>query len=79
MLPALIAGLGFGVLPDFILREALKDGSLRIVLPEWSLGTSGLHWVMPPGGPKPARIEVLAEFLAKELARREPRGRKTET
>jgi len=79
MLPALIAGLGFGVLPDFILREALKDGSLRIVLPEWSLGRSGLHWVMPPGGPKPARIEVLAEFLAKELARREPRGRKTET
>ncbi len=72
MMPALIAGLGLGVLPDFILREALKDGSLKIVLPEWSLGASGLHWVTPPGGPKPARIEVLAEFLAKELARREP-------
>jgi len=72
MMPALIAGLGLGVLPDFILREALKDGALQIVLPDWSLGTSGLHWVTPPGGPKPARIEVLAEFLAKELARREP-------
>jgi len=70
MMPALIAGLGLGVLPDFILREALNDGSLKIVLPEWSLGTSGLHWVTPPGGPKPARVEVLAEFLAKELARR---------
>jgi DNA-binding transcriptional LysR family regulator len=72
MMPALIAGLGLGVLPDFILREALKDGSLKIVLPEWSLGASGLHWVTPPGGPKPARVEVLAEFFAKELARREP-------
>jgi DNA-binding transcriptional LysR family regulator len=71
MMPALIAGLGLGVLPDFILREALKDGSLEIVLPEWTLGTSGLHWVTPPGGPKPARVEVLAEFLAKELARRD--------
>ena len=29
MLPALIAGLGLGVLPDFILREALKDGIAR--------------------------------------------------
>jgi DNA-binding transcriptional LysR family regulator len=73
MMPALIAGLGLGVLPDFILREALKDGSLKIVLPDWSLGTSGLHWVTPPGGPKPVRVEVLAEFLAKELARREPK------
>lgn len=76
MLPALIAGLGFGVLPDFILRESLRDGSLKLVLPEWSLGTAGLHWVMPPGGPKPARIEALAQFLAKELSRREPPGRK---
>jgi DNA-binding transcriptional LysR family regulator len=76
MMPALIAGLGLGVLPDFILREALKDGSLKIVLPDWSLGTSGLHWVTPPGGPKPARIELLAEFLAKELARRAPKDRK---
>jgi len=73
MMPALIAGLGLGVLPDFILREALKDGSLKIVLPDWSLGTSGLHWVTPPGGPKPVRVEVLAEFLARELARREPK------
>jgi DNA-binding transcriptional LysR family regulator len=72
MMPALIAGLGLGVLPDFILREALKDGSLKIVLPDWSLGTSGLHWVTPPGGPKPARIEALAEFFARELARRAP-------
>src|ERR1700741_2577382 len=27
MMPALIAGLGLGVLPDFILRDALADGS----------------------------------------------------
>lgn len=67
MMPALVAGLGLGVLPDFILRDALKDGRLEIVLPEWSLGDSALHLVMPPGGPRPARVEVLAEFLAKRL------------
>jgi DNA-binding transcriptional LysR family regulator len=69
MLPALIDGLGLGVLPDFILRQALASGALERVLPDWSLPTSGLHWVTPPGGPKPARIEVLGEFLSRKLSR----------
>jgi len=69
MLPALIAGLGLGVLPDFILRDALASGKLERVLPDWSLPVSALHWVTPPGGPRPARVEVLGEFLAKKLAR----------
>jgi DNA-binding transcriptional LysR family regulator len=69
MMPALLAGLGLGVLPDFILRVALADGSLRIVLPQWSLPAAALHWVTPPGGPRPKRVEVLAAFLAQKLAR----------
>ncbi|HUO91233.1 MAG TPA: LysR family transcriptional regulator [Rhizomicrobium sp.] len=69
MLPALISGLGIGALPDFILRDTLKDGRLERVLPEWSLPASALHWVTPPGGPKPARVEVLGNFFAERLAR----------
>jgi DNA-binding transcriptional LysR family regulator len=68
MMPALIAGLGLGVLPDFILRDALADGSLKIVLGDWSLPQSALHWVTPPGGPRPKRVEVLAAFLAERLS-----------
>jgi len=59
MLPALVAGLGLGVLPDFIVRAALADGRLERVLPDWSLPTSGLHWVTPPGGPKPRGSQSL--------------------
>ncbi|HEX4295196.1 MAG TPA: LysR family transcriptional regulator [Rhizomicrobium sp.] len=70
MMPALVAGLGLGALPDFILREALAGGTLRVVLPEWSLPAGALHWVTPPGGPRPARVEVLAGFLAERLSRR---------
>jgi DNA-binding transcriptional LysR family regulator len=72
MLPALIAGLGLGVLPDFIAGEAIRDGRLEPVLGEWSLPSGALHWVTPPGGPRPRRVEALGEFLAKRLSIRGP-------
>lgn len=68
MLPALIAGLGFGVLPDFIVREALASGELVTALAGWSLPTGALHWITPPGGPRPARVGALGDFLAKRLS-----------
>lgn len=69
MLPSLIAGVGLGVLPEFIVRDALKAKKLEIVLPDWSLPPSAVHWVTPPGGPKPKRVDVLAEFFARHLRR----------
>jgi DNA-binding transcriptional LysR family regulator len=69
LMPVLIAGLGLAVQPEFIVREALADGRLEAVMPEWSLRASALHFITPPGGPRPARIEVLGDFLAKRLAR----------
>jgi DNA-binding transcriptional LysR family regulator len=70
MLPSLIAGVGIGVLPDFIVREALSDGRLERLLPGWSLPAGAVYWVTPPGGLKPKRVEILAEFLAAKLAQR---------
>jgi DNA-binding transcriptional LysR family regulator len=57
------------VLPDFIVGDALAANRLEIVLPEWSLPSGAVHWVTPPGGPKPKRLEVLGEFMAARLAR----------
>jgi DNA-binding transcriptional LysR family regulator len=68
MLPALVAGLGIGLLPDFIVQPALDDGRLVTLLKDWPLPASALHWVTPPGGPRPARVEVLGEFLAARLS-----------
>jgi DNA-binding transcriptional LysR family regulator len=70
MLPSLIAGIGIGVLPEFIARDALKKKELEIVLPEWSLPQSAVHWLTPPGGPRPKRVDVLADFLAQHLGRK---------
>jgi DNA-binding transcriptional LysR family regulator len=72
MLPALVAGTGLGVLPRFIVRDALADGRLERLLPDWSLPSTSVHWVTP-GGQRPRRVEVLGDFLAASLASPEPR------
>jgi DNA-binding transcriptional LysR family regulator len=76
MMPALCAGTGLGILPEFILRDALAAGRLERLLPDWSLPTGGVYWVMPPGGPRPKRVEVLADFLVEKLAPHTKRGTK---
>src|SRR5437870_5787476 len=75
MMPALIAGTGLGILPEFILRDALASGRLERLLPDWSLPLGAVYWVTPPGGPRPKRIEVLADFLVEKLGR--PTKRRT--
>lgn len=37
MMPALSAGTGVGILPEFFLREALEYNQLERLLPDWSI------------------------------------------
>ncbi|UFZ03471.1 LysR family transcriptional regulator [Bradyrhizobium ontarionense] len=69
VLPAVIAGLGIADLPDFIVGDAIASGEVEVILKGWSQPEGAMHLVMPPGGPRPARVEVLSEFLVKELAK----------
>lgn len=68
LVPALLAGLGIAALPDFIAADARAEGQLEVILADWHMPQSALHFVTPSAGPRPARIEVLAEFLVKRLA-----------
>ena len=68
MMPALVAGTGLGILPEFIVRDALADGRLERLLPEWSLPSGSVYWVTPPGGQRPKRVDVLGEFVTQSLA-----------
>jgi len=68
ILPALIAGTGLGIQPDFFVRDALQSGLLERLLPDWSIPLGAVYWITPEG-PTPKRVEVLGQFLNKSLAR----------
>lgn len=70
LVPSLIAGVGVAVLPDFIVGAAVADGRLEEVLTDWIATPIALHLVMPPGGPRPTRVEALASYLTKALGSR---------
>jgi DNA-binding transcriptional LysR family regulator len=69
LLPAVVAGLGIADLPDFIVGEAIASGAVEVILKGWTQGEGAMHLVMPPGGPRPARVEVLAEYLGRAFAK----------
>src|SRR5580658_3070273 len=76
VMPALLAGLGIADLPDFIVGDAIASGKVEVILEGWKQTEGAVHLVMPPGGPRPARVEVLADFLIRHFAktRQVPRG-----
>jgi DNA-binding transcriptional LysR family regulator len=66
--PALIAGLGIAVQPEFLVWQDLAAGRLEAVMTDWSMPPIALHIVTPPGGHRPARVAVVIEFLARHLS-----------
>jgi hypothetical protein len=40
-----------------------------VILKGWKQAEGAVHLVTPPGGPRPARVEVLADFLTRHFAK----------
>jgi DNA-binding transcriptional LysR family regulator len=69
LMPALLAGLGIADLPDFVVGEAIASGELEVILKGWKQPEGAVHLVMPPGGPRPARVVALADFLTAKFSK----------
>lgn len=67
MLPALRAGVGIALLPDFIVGGDLATGAVEAILTQWSLPPVALHLMTPPSNLRPARVETLIAFLTERF------------
>ncbi len=63
ILAAALAGLGLAGLPTFVAEQALADGRLQRVLPDWRGVTLSLYAAMPTRKNVPARTRVFIDFL----------------
>ncbi|MEY4563409.1 MAG: hypothetical protein RLZZ618_2686 [Pseudomonadota bacterium] len=60
---AALAGVGLAGLPSFMAQQALRDGRLQHVLPEWRGVTPDLYAAMPTRKNVPLRTRVFIDFL----------------
>jgi DNA-binding transcriptional LysR family regulator len=58
-----LAGMGVVGLPSFMLEDALREGVLERVLPEWRMGDVLIHAAMPSRKYMPARTRAYLDFL----------------
>ena len=70
LMPALRAGLGLAVQPEFVVWRDLRAGHLEAVMSDWSAPPVALNIVTPPGEPRPPKVAALMEFLVRQFSER---------
>ena len=59
-----IQGMGVALLPSFVVEDALADGRLRQLLPDYSPAPFGLYAVRQSSRLIPARVRLFIEYLS---------------
>jgi DNA-binding transcriptional LysR family regulator len=65
--PALRAGLGLAMQPEFLVWQDLQSGAVQTVMEDWFVPPIALHVVTPPGRARPARVQALIDYLVQRL------------
>ncbi|MGH8276696.1 MAG: LysR family transcriptional regulator [Steroidobacteraceae bacterium] len=65
---ATAAGLGVGLLPEFLCRQGLATGRRKVVLPEWAVpAADALYALYPTGLESDSRVQQFVDFLAANI------------
>jgi len=72
MRAAIVAGMGVGYAPDWLVEAELASGELERLMPDWEAPEAPVHLVSPPERRHSARVRAFAEFLARRLAQPPP-------
>ncbi|MEM8791779.1 MAG: LysR family transcriptional regulator [Pseudomonadota bacterium] len=62
------AGAGYGVLPRWLVADALDDGTMRHLVPEWRPAAMPLSIAYPRGRYRPVRIDGFIDMIRSEIA-----------
>lgn len=68
LVPALHAGLGLALQPEFLAWQDIQSGKLETVFDDWEVEPIALHLVMPPGRRRPARVQALIDYFSDYFA-----------
>jgi DNA-binding transcriptional LysR family regulator len=66
--PALLAGQGLAIQPEFLVWREVRSGDLEVVMSDWAPPPLALHLVMPPSPLRPLRVQVVIDHLSRALA-----------
>ncbi|HHA1985687.1 LysR family transcriptional regulator [Enterobacter ludwigii] len=58
-----LAGCGVALLPEWLVRHALDDGTLVSVLPEYTFARQGIYAVYPDAPHVPAKVRTFIDFM----------------
>lgn len=70
ILASVVAGLGVGMVTNVMAEEELRSGQLIHLLPEYDMGETGVHAVLPAGPRPSAKVRAFMEFLTEALKQR---------
>ena len=68
LVPAVLAGLGIALLPDFLIHDHLTSGAMVTVMDDYPMPEAGVYVVRPPGGSAPCKVRVLIDIMVEKFA-----------